>query len=169
MWNGPCPQNPEYNVWANQLNGSEGMQFQPGITAGENVSGFTIDLARSGMLYQNGTATIKGIHTWRYEYTKSYLQNKSQYPPNCAFDGDGPSGTINMTRYERAPAFVSEPFFNGADPVYRAAVDGLAEPNAKKHESYLMVEPWTGGSWQWWWAWPCPRPRTHLRGRRSVH
>lgn len=57
--------------------------------------------------------------------------------------------TLNLARALsncgiKAPVFSSKPMFYQADPMYRNLVNGLPPANEADHDTYLLVEPWTG-------------------------
>ena len=148
-------------VWGseqcNQIKGTDGTQFHPGVDPSETLTLFIDTVFRyvpipfliltdtsTGYLVGNGTTTIEGIDMIKFDIVATQLMNATLYPPNAGFYMWLPTGLANLTVVSNgAPVFLSKPHFLDADPSYLEAVDGLS-PNRSIHDTSLYVEPISG-------------------------
>ena len=95
-WNGCGPENNgnATNARANMINGTEGVQFPPGVKPGQRLDVFTDDLSRSAELVPDegpgGVVEYKGVKLRRYRISKDAMSNVDANPDNCAFSNFGP-------------------------------------------------------------------------------
>jgi lysosome membrane protein 2 len=129
------------------LLGGEGVLFQPGLSRNDTVYAFISQLFRSGYFTYVEDTSIYGITLYRYSIPKEEMYNSSLNKANAKFYSFGLSGVLNLTTVfpMNAPVFASKPHFLDADPLFLANLTGLS-PNRTLHDSYLDIEPNTGGA-----------------------
>ena len=141
------------NAWANMINGTEGLQFAPGVTTATRLDVYTEDLLRSSPLLFNSTSSLRDVPLLRFVIDPRSFQSAADWPPNCAFGDNGPSGVLNLTDAVGAPVFASKPFWLDADPFYRTNITlpqpppgygTLDRPDRAMCDTFLDIEPVTG-------------------------
>ena len=117
MWSGMKAMPYWGSAYANAINGTDGSQFWPGITAADAPYVFVDSLTRSTKLVSRGTADLDGIELVRFTLDPHQMLNSSANPDNLAF-------YMNYTGFiSRPPAFnlpivLSKPHYLDADQTY---------------------------------------------------
>ncbi|XP_031567524.1 lysosome membrane protein 2-like [Actinia tenebrosa] len=136
--------------YANMFNGSDGTQFNPGITKSDLLYFFSSNLCRSIYLNFDLQHSIEGIDVYRFTTPPSLFENETSNPDNKAFclHRCYPNGILAGNRDCKpssieSPIVISTPHFLLGDPYLRQQVQGLS-PNKDKHGLFLSIEPMTG-------------------------
>uniref|UniRef100_A0A1B0BTQ7 Scavenger receptor class B n=1 Tax=Glossina palpalis gambiensis TaxID=67801 RepID=A0A1B0BTQ7_9MUSC len=127
-------------------NGSAGEFQPPNLTPKSIVKLFTPDMCRTIPLDYKETQIVEGIKGYKYAGGQRSVDNGSLYPENKCFCGGNCvlSGVMNISSCRfGSPVFMSYPHFYQADDFYLNQVEGL-QPQADKHEFYMVLEPKTG-------------------------
>ncbi|MFX1337977.1 MAG: hypothetical protein ACFFDK_05170 [Promethearchaeota archaeon] len=137
----------EYNgqetitLWAEpeDVEGTNGMQFAPGVTSEDDLKTFQPDLMRVVDLEFKKETEIYDIDLLRFGISDKTFEPNPNYYMNT-------QGLINLQpleKYEGVEVRVSKPHMLDVDPATRETVIGM-EPNSDDHETYIDVEPTTG-------------------------
>lgn len=160
-WNGSN----EINIWGSSLSknndtckrvaGTDSTIYKPRIAENEELEIFNTDICRTvKLIYKNSDESYQGIKGYRYEASPTLFRPATILPEddcyctkatkdisgkdNCYLDG-----AFDFKPCLGAPILVTQPHFLNADQHYRDGVEGL-NPDASKHNIYLLVEPNTG-------------------------
>ncbi|CAG9766453.1 unnamed protein product [Ceutorhynchus assimilis] len=134
---------PYYNGSCGLVNGSSGeLWWAPHDD--ETVSIFAPDLCSDVKMHRNGTETLYGVVGNRYVAQADVFDNGTYSEENRCFASGVRTGVrdVSLCKFN-APAYMSLPHFNLADPYYRHEVDGM-EPDPELHGAQLSLEPNTG-------------------------
>ncbi|MFX0027186.1 MAG: hypothetical protein ACFE8M_12300 [Candidatus Hermodarchaeota archaeon] len=125
-------------VWKEEENvrGTGGTQFAPGVSKNEPLYIFITDLLRTVEITYSGTTNIYGIELYRYELSEETLKVNPKYYQSI-------EGLANMTIDQGIPTFLSKPHFLDASCHLKDSVNGL-NPNKTQHDIYIDVEPLSG-------------------------
>ncbi|GFQ79437.1 platelet glycoprotein 4, partial [Trichonephila clavata] len=135
-WNGDA---------CNEIRGTDGVQYAPGVTQNHTLSLFNPNLCRTIPLEYEKDVTVHGIKTLRFGMASNTFATGEENPDNkCYCEGSScQSGIMPMNCKKGAPYVISMPHFLEADQELVNAVDGV-HPNPEKHKTYVDVEPTTG-------------------------
>ena len=128
--------------------GSDGFYYHENVSKGDRLHIFNRDLCHSlPMEFHEEVMNPNGIPAYRFRFASDAFDSPKVNPDNACFCNDGncgtPSGVFNISRCQYgAPTFLSLPHFLNGDPSLHNAFEGL-NPDAKKHASYLDVQPVT--------------------------
>ncbi|GBO98650.1 Protein croquemort [Eumeta japonica] len=130
------------------VKGSTGELWAPEMGQPE-ITLFASDLCTYMYLAKDSEISVEGIDGVRYATNLSTFDNGHHYPSmacycNGDYEGDClPPGALNVSLCRfGAPAFVSQPHFFNADPIYVQKVDGL-DPKPE-HRFSVGLEMFTG-------------------------
>lgn len=127
----------------NDLTGSAGEFFVPGIKKDQTLELFSPEMCRSIPMDFENEQDIMGIKTYKFSGGERSIDNGTLYAENECFCGGQcvPSGVFNISscRYG-TPVFMSYPHFFEADKFYRNQVVGM-EPMKEKHQFFMSFEP----------------------------
>lgn len=128
-------------IWAEpvKVEGTDGMQFAPGVARNETLKTFQPDLMRVAKMEYSRDAKTYGISLMRFSLSSDTFAVNPAYYMNT-------EGLINLSpvsKYSGAPVRLSRPHFLGADPSLLSAVIGMS-PDPEKHDTFVDVEPATG-------------------------
>jgi lysosome membrane protein 2 len=137
----------EYNgadtigIWAEpvKVEGTDGMQFAPGVLRNMTLKTFQPDLMRVAKMVYASDSEAYGISLLRFKLSSDTFSINPSYYMNT-------EGLINLSlvaKYSGAPVRLSKPHFLGADPSLLSAVVGM-NPDPQKHDTFIDVEPFTG-------------------------
>ena len=146
QWNGQR----QLDIWredANDINGTEGLFFKPGLKVNDNLTIFNEDLMRSFHLVYFKLINHRGIPSHRYRVNNATYRNSRSEPKNANYFSFCPNGMFNLrpSRPDKIPLFGSKPHFLDGDPLLLQSVSGLT-PVRNIHDSVIDVEPITGVS-----------------------
>ncbi|RWS04216.1 platelet glycoprotein 4-like isoform X2, partial [Dinothrombium tinctorium] len=136
----------------NEIKGTDGSSFHPGIQRGETLHVFHPDLCRSAFATYSSDSSILGVDTFRFIIPKKVFAAPLNDSDNFCFCTrpvkDRRICSINGIQdmsscREGAPIVTSSPHFFETDPILLKNVGGL-EPIESKHRAYFDVEPVTG-------------------------
>nr|XP_022899774.1 lysosome membrane protein 2-like isoform X2 [Onthophagus taurus]XP_022899775.1 lysosome membrane protein 2-like isoform X2 [Onthophagus taurus] len=136
----------------NALNGSDGSIFPPHITQNTTLYLYDKDLCR--LLPLKFKEEIEGpnkVQAYRFSPAKNVFGTPEENPENDCFCPQGPpcspSGFFNVSLCQfDSPILLSFPHFYLADDSYRAAFNGISEPDPEKHAMHLDVQPLMGAA-----------------------
>ena len=134
-----------------QLDGTDGMQFQPSLTDDLVIGAFVQDMSRNCYFsYSHDDDTYKHYTTKVYAIEKSLMYNMTGYEPNVNFE-TYIDGTSNMTSTLLAPAFVAKGHYYDLSPVVESSKceivdmnDQPIEASQEADDTYLGMEAMTG-------------------------
>ena len=121
------------------VEGTNGMQFAPGVTKETKLKTFQPDLMRVAELEYDDDAEIYDIDLLRFKMADDTFAVNPNYYMNTL-------GLINLKpidKYQGIDIRVSKPHFLGADPKVQYGIIG-AKPDGDVHDTYIDVEPNTG-------------------------
>ncbi|XP_042228429.1 lysosome membrane protein 2-like [Homarus americanus] len=142
----------ELSFWktdeCNQIKGTDGSSFPPGVTEDTVLYMFNENLCRSIPLTFWHDIEEDGILGMRFSPPIDVFANTTVKPDNDCYCVGGPpcigGGVFNISICKfGSPSIISWPHFYQADPKFLNAVDGL-QPDAEKHAMYIDVSPRTG-------------------------
>ncbi|RWS04523.1 Lysosome membrane protein 2-like protein, partial [Dinothrombium tinctorium] len=136
----------------NEIKGTDGSSFHPGIQRSETLYAFQPDLCRSAFVTYASDSNIFGVDAFRFTIPKKVFAAPLNDSDNfclctrpvkdrriCLINGIQDMSSCR----DGAPIVISSPHFFDTDPILLNDVDGL-EPVESKHRTYLDVEPVTG-------------------------
>ena len=126
---------------APELTGGDGWNFPPG--PGDRVKLFIDGIPAVIPLDKKDKVDILGIHSHRYFIAEEVFSNSSEY--GRTHDSFCPGGLLNVSRGQGAPVFISNPHFEGADPVLHQYVD-MPPADSDRDSTWIAIEPITGSS-----------------------
>lgn len=137
----------EYNgnstitLWAEPVGveGTDGMQFAPGVARNETLKTFQPDLMRVAHMQYTGDSEAYGIQLLRFKLSGGTFSANPVY----YMDTEGLINLSPVPKYSGTPVRLSKPHFLEADLSLISAVAGM-NPDSLKHESFVDVEPITG-------------------------
>ncbi|MFX1399508.1 MAG: hypothetical protein ACFFAS_20980 [Promethearchaeota archaeon] len=129
------------NIWAGpiEITGTLGTQFAPGVTEGDTLEVFNVDLMRVVELEYEEDTEIYDIDLLQFKLAED------TWAPNSLYFMDT-TGLVNLApveKYQQVPVRVSNPHFLGTALSVQQGVIGM-RPNDDFHETYVNVEPITG-------------------------
>ncbi|GFY55083.1 platelet glycoprotein 4 [Trichonephila inaurata madagascariensis] len=129
----------------NEIRGTDGVQYAPGVTPNHTLSLFNPNLCRTIPLEYEKDVTVHGIKTLRFGMAANTFATGEENPDNkCYCEGSScRSGIMPMNCKKGAPYVISMPHFLEGDEELVNAVEGV-HPNPEKHKTYVDVEPTTG-------------------------
>ncbi|GFX28306.1 platelet glycoprotein 4 [Trichonephila clavipes] len=129
----------------NEIRGTDGVQYAPGVTPNHTLSLFNPNLCRTIPLEYEKDVTVHGIKTLRFGMAANTFATGEENPDNkCYCEGSScRSGIMPMNCKKGAPYVISMPHFLEGDEELGNAVEGV-HPNLEKHKTYVDVEPTTG-------------------------
>lgn len=132
---------------ANDINGTEGLLFQPLLEGDEELEVFVEDAIRSFRLVPVGRTSVNGIEGIEYQLINSTFESAFTNPENARWGSWCPDGLFYLgpTQFPEVPVYGSKPHFLDGDPELLERVTGL-QPNRDLHESSIVVEPLTGAN-----------------------
>ncbi|XP_054003182.1 protein croquemort-like [Hylaeus anthracinus] len=132
-----------------EVKGTNGDLWPP-LPDNKTVSFFVSDICTSITVSYENTTVQEGLSGVTYVSDDTIFDNGTKVPwRKCYCESERhkeciPSGALNISLCKwGAPAFISLPHFYLADPSYRENIEGM-EPNKKKHELSISLEPKTG-------------------------
>ncbi|XP_071050498.1 protein croquemort-like isoform X1 [Onthophagus taurus] len=133
-----------YHDDCDKIKGPAGEMFGPNRKRNQ-IGFFSTDICRYVQLDYVKDEEINGIQGYRYELGDGFFSTKDHNSCYCSGGScSAPYGAVNVSACKfGAPGFVSRPHFLGADEYYLNSVDGM-QPDERKHQMYLTVEPTTG-------------------------
>ncbi|XP_054712922.1 lysosome membrane protein 2-like [Uloborus diversus] len=145
MWNNQTSVNWWNDKFCDQINGTDGVQYAPGVQRNRTLSIFNPNLCRSMPIKYVKDVTVHGIKTLRFGMPDNTLSNAATNPENkCYCQGSHClSGILPLNCKPGAPYVISFPHFLHGDPNLQAAVDGV-NASLDKHKTYVDIEPNTG-------------------------
>ncbi|KAI6650937.1 Lysosome membrane protein 2-like [Oopsacas minuta] len=149
VWEG----NSSLTIWrddyANMINGTEGLVFQPLVEEKDILQIFVDEMIRPlSIKFRGDKPSHKGIKTYRFAIPASELENSTMNPENARFYQNGPSGLFflgNSTDPKGLGIYASLPHFLYGDHCLITNVSGL-NPQEDLHMSYGDIEPITGAT-----------------------
>lgn len=140
----------EPGSFCNDINGTDGSQFNPGVKRTDVLYIFSSELCRSIYIEYEKDTEIRGINTLKFILPKRLFLSPDRNPENGCFCLDkneplcGYDGIMDASPCKKgAPIVLSSPHFYNGDKRLLNGVKGL-NPDKKKHETYLNIEPNTG-------------------------
>ncbi|XP_019763180.2 protein peste isoform X2 [Dendroctonus ponderosae] len=133
-----------YTPPCNEIKGSA-TEFYPLNVNKTTLLFYSSELCKYAELQFVGEETIKGVQGYRFSGDHIF-DNGDLYPKNRCFCRETcvPSGVLDVSKCrQNSPSYVSLPHFFAADPYYRELIDGM-QPDRKKHEFYIVIEPKSG-------------------------
>ena len=101
------------NPWRSDvfLNGTDALSFKPGLTIKDKPWVFIDDIFRGGSFTYRNTKKYQNFNLLRFTIDKTLILNKTNYPYNGVFYSDKYNGFGNLTSVQKAPVFVSKPYY----------------------------------------------------------
>ncbi|XP_055926724.1 lysosome membrane protein 2-like [Argiope bruennichi] len=129
----------------NKIQGTDGVQYAPGVTQESLLRLFNPNLCRSIPLEYERDVTVHGIKTLRFGMPSNTFATSDLNPANeCYCQGSHcRSGILPMNCKKGAPYVISMPHFLEGDESLQTAVEGI-NPSPEKHKTFVDVEPITG-------------------------
>ncbi len=119
------------------IRGTGGTQFAPGVEKDEELEVFTSDMMRVIKFEYVKDVTKKDIDMLRFTFVEE------TWEPNDNYDMDT-EGLINLLAVRGSPVMLSKPHFLDADDDLRDDIKGIDSPAKKNDEFFIDVEPTTG-------------------------
>ncbi|MFX0069604.1 MAG: hypothetical protein ACFFAO_00725 [Candidatus Hermodarchaeota archaeon] len=128
-------------LWSDpeEVSGTNGMQFAPGVSKDNNLETFQPDLMRVVEMEYKRDSEIYDIDLLRFKMSGETFEANPDYYMNT-------QGLINLQpieKYEGIEVRVSKPHFLDADYSVQTGVIGM-NPDKGDHDTYIDVEPITG-------------------------
>nr|XP_045623544.1 lysosome membrane protein 2-like isoform X2 [Procambarus clarkii] len=142
----------ELSYWktdeCNDIKGTDGSSFPPGVKRDTTLYMFNENLCRSIPLTVLKEVEEDGIKGLRFSPPADVFGNITVKPENECYCVGGPpcigGGVFNISTCKYgSPTIISWPHFYQGDPKFADAVQGL-KPDAAKHALYIDVSPRTG-------------------------
>ncbi|TFG06376.1 MAG: hypothetical protein EU539_07810 [Promethearchaeota archaeon] len=122
-----------------EIEGTNGMQFSPGVSKDNELKTFQPDLMRVVELEYKRDSEIHDIDLLRFKMASETFDAN----PNYYMDTQGLINLQPVEQYEGVEVRVSKPHFLDADYSVQSAVIGMS-PDSGDHNTYIDVEPITG-------------------------
>ncbi|XP_015913056.1 platelet glycoprotein 4 [Parasteatoda tepidariorum] len=144
-WNNKSAVNWWYEDECNQVIGTDGVQYAPGVKRNYSLTLFNPNLCRTIPLAYERDITVHGIKTLRFGMAKNTFASSDINPDNkCYCEGqDCRSGILPMNCKKGAPYVLSLPHFLEGEDELKNSVHGV-DPILDQHRTYVDVEPITG-------------------------
>ncbi|KAG8196568.1 hypothetical protein JTE90_003581 [Oedothorax gibbosus] len=129
----------------NQIYGTDGVQYAPGVTRNQTLHLFNPNLCRTIPLKYERDITVHGIKTMRFGIPPDTFSTGEINPENtCYCEGTNCySGIVPMNCKKGAPYVISLPHFLEGEETLKNNIGGI-NPIPETHKTYLDVEPITG-------------------------
>ena len=147
-WNGET----KLDFWkdeCNQIKGTDGSSFPPGILPNTTLYLFNRDLCRSLPLVYEADTVSQGVPGYRFVPPKDIFSPPEENPDNACYCMNEagckvPRGVFNMSACSfGSPVMISWPHFFQADPKLLEDVVGL-KPEQSKHQLFMDIQPKLG-------------------------
>ena len=147
-WNGQT----KLKFWkdeCNQIKGTDGSSFPPGILPNTTLYLFNRDLCRSLPLVYEADVVSQGVPGYRFVPPKDIFSPPEENPANACYCMNEagcsvPRGVFNMSACSfGSPVMMSWPHFFQADPKLLEDVIGL-KPEQAKHQLFMDIQPKLG-------------------------
>ena len=161
----PCNADTQVPVWPtpeqNQVTGSDGTMFGPGVRSTDELVVWAEEVNRSSTLVNvdGERSDVDGVPTLRFTIKHDDYLSAQVYPANARWFAYGPSGVMNATRCGLGlPLFLSKPHFldvqgafngtelGGGDAPLLSRIHGDVMPDRALHDTMLDVEPTSGAT-----------------------
>ena len=129
------------NIWVEpeEIEGTDGLQFAPGVSSDDTLKTFQPDLMRVVDLEYKEDTEIYDIDLLRYELS----DEMTSVNPNYYMNTQGLVNLAPIEKYEGIAIRVSKPHLLGCDYNVQTGVAGM-RPNGDLHDTNIDIEPITG-------------------------
>lgn len=140
-----------YGPTCNEINGTDGRQFPPGISRKDEPYVFNADVCRSLRFHFDQDVSVEKIDALRFVIPEDVLADPNKNKDNMCFCEKNSTavcptkaGIVSLSTCQNGqPVLISAPHFYQGEQEYWEAFEGLY-PNKSLHESFLNIEPFTG-------------------------